>query len=90
MQGLSAVLHGHKHIPRFCVNDGMSIIGCGSSVGKVDTSEKGHTYVSMNVVTIDPATGELSCRLRAERIPGAGFDSDEVHEIVGRERLVAS
>lgn len=87
---ITAVLHGHKHIPRFSVKDGMSIIGCGSSVGKVDTSEKGHTYVSMNVVTIDPATGELSCRLRAERIPGAGFDSDEVHEIVGRERLMAS
>ncbi len=85
---ITAVLHGHKHIPRFTVHEGISIIGCGSTVGKVDTVESGETYVSMNVVTVDQATGELSCRLRSERIPGGGFESDEVYEIVGRQQLL--
>src|ERR1051326_2056115 len=42
---ITAVLHGHKHIPRFTSHKGTSIIGCGSSVGKVDTVERGQTCV---------------------------------------------
>jgi hypothetical protein len=81
---LIAILHGHKHVPRSDVHTGMSIIGCGSSVGKVGDDSVGRTHMSINIIHVDTAAARLSCRLRAERIPGAGFDAetDRTHEIV--------
>lgn len=84
-----AVLHGHKHIPRFDKHRELAVIGCGSTVGKVATSEPGQTYMSLNVLTIDRAHRSIGCRLRAERIPGAGLEAEESHEIVLRTALPA-
>ncbi len=81
----AALLHGHKHIPRVDATQGIVIVGCGSSVGKVQTPDAGRTYMSVNVVTIDTGTGKISCRLRAERIPGAGLETAETHELLYRD-----
>jgi len=86
-RAVAAVLHGHKHIPRFDRRDEMAIVGCGSTVGKVETANSGHTYMSLNVLTVDRSRGLLGCRLRAERIPGAGLEAGESHEIVLRSTL---
>ena len=86
-RGVSAVLHGHKHIPRFDSTLGFAVIGCGSTVGKVHTVTKGQTYMSINIVTIDRARKKLSCRLRAERITGAGLEKSKPHEIALRAEL---
>jgi hypothetical protein len=86
-RGIPAVLHGHKHIPRFDKHGDLAVIGCGSTVGKVETAESGHTYMSINVVTIDRARGLIGCRLRAERIPGAGLEAVESHELVMKSTL---
>jgi 3',5'-cyclic AMP phosphodiesterase CpdA len=79
---IGLVLHGHKHIPRVETHEEMTIVGCGSTVGKVETYRPGTTYMSMNVVTVDAPRGRISCRLRAERIPGGGMTSDEQHEAI--------
>ena len=79
---IGLVLHGHKHIPRVQLHNGITIVGCGSTVGKVSVREPGTTFMSMNVVTVDAAARKISCRLRAERIPGGGFNADVVHEAV--------
>lgn len=76
------VLHGHEHIPRADVHENLLVVGCGSTTGKVETVEKGTTFMSINVVTIDTAKKRISCRLRGERIPGGGMVSDEQHEFV--------
>jgi Calcineurin-like phosphoesterase len=89
-RGVAAVLHGHKHIPRFDMHDGIAIVGCGSTVGKVDTSVKGRTYISLNVITVDRSQSLLGCRLRAERIPGAGLESMASHEMVLKSALAPS
>jgi hypothetical protein len=81
---IGLVLHGHKHIPRVDDEEGMTVVGCGSTVGKVETQTPGTTYMSMNVVTIDAARGRLSCRLLAERIPGGGMNADVQHEVLFR------
>lgn len=82
-----AMLHGHKHIPRVTSADGMTVIGCGSSVGKVETVDKRQTYISVNLVTVDVGRGLLSCRLLAERVPGAGIETAQHHEVVFRSRF---
>lgn len=87
LRGIQAVLHGHKHIPRFDKHGDIAIIGCGSTVGKVETEAKGQTYMSLNVLTIDRASHMLGCRLRAERIPGAGLESLQSHELVMKSTL---
>lgn len=84
---IRAVLHGHKHIPRVEEQQQLAIIGCGSSVGKVETEAKGQTYISMNIVTFDQLSNQFSVRLRAERIPGAGFDADASHERMFRFKI---
>lgn len=86
---IPAVLHGHKHIPRFDMHGDLAVIGCGSTVGKVDTAVPGETFMSLNVVTVDRARGLIGCRLRAERIPGAGLGADESHELVMKTDLRA-
>ena len=49
----SAIMHGHKHIPRFSrTTGGIPIFGCGSSVGKVAT-KSGDGLISVNVLTLD-------------------------------------
>lgn len=82
-----AILHGHKYIPRFDTYQDMAVIGCGSTVGHVDTVNKHQTYMSINVVTIDTSTGQLACRQKAERIPGAGLISEESNEMLYRTSL---
>lgn len=89
-RGVPAVLHGHKHIPRFDKHQDIAVIGCGSTVGKVETLARGQTYMSLNVLTIDRARGLIGCRLRAERIPGAGLEADEGHELVMKSDLPLS
>lgn len=82
VRGIPAVLHGHKHIPRFDKHGNLAVIGCGSTVGKVETVENGQTYMSLNVLTIDRTRNLIGCRLRAERIPGAGLEAGESHEMI--------
>lgn len=84
---VKAVLHGHKHIPRFDKHGEIAVIGCGSTVGKVDTKERGHTFMSLNVLTVDNSQNLIGCRLRAERIPGAGLEAVESHELVLKSDL---
>jgi UDP-2,3-diacylglucosamine pyrophosphatase LpxH len=75
-----AVLHGHRHIPRAETWDGkIAVVGCGSSVGKVSTTD-GSTYMSVNVVTVEGNTRRVSARLLAERVPGAGLT--QRHEFI--------
>jgi hypothetical protein len=87
-RNFGAILHGHKHIPRVdeTPNRRIPVYGCGSTVGKVDTVT-GRTYMSMNVVTINPETGQLAGRLLAERIPGTGLQEQKRHELVYRREL---
>ena len=80
-----AALHGHKHIPRADLNHNISYLGCGSTVGKV-RQYKGQTHISINVVTIEPHKGRLSCRLLAEKIPGAGLAENDAHELLYRNK----
>lgn len=84
---IAAVLHGHKHIPRVTWKDGVSVIGCGSTVGKVPTDAIGRTFMSINIITIDVEAGRLSCRVMAERILGAGLATYDSHEILFRDLI---
>lgn len=86
-RNVSMALHGHKHIPRVTQLGGVSIIGCGSTVGKVPSEVEGKTFMSINIVSIDLDSGRISCRLRAEQIVGAGLSDVEVHEILYRETV---
>lgn len=86
-RGVPAVLHGHKHIPRFDKHGDIAVVGCGSSIGKVDTEVRGQTYMSLNVLTVDNTRRQIGCRLRAERIPGAGLEAVESHELVLRSSI---
>ena len=81
-RGCAAILHGHKHIPRIDYTpQGIPVIGCGSTVGKVKTQDK-RPFMSINLLTIDTATKKLSARLLAERIPGAGAVEYQAHEMI--------
>jgi hypothetical protein len=86
-RNVTVALHGHKHIPRFDRYGNIAVIGCGSTVGKVQTASSGETYMSLNIVEIDRSRNMLCCRLRAERIPGAGLESVATHELVLRQPL---
>lgn len=86
-RGISAVLHGHKHIPRVKEEEGITVIGCGSTVGKVRSDIEGRTFMSINLITINLRTGRLSCRLMAERIVGAGISTYDTHEILFRDEI---
>ena len=86
-RGVAAVLHGHKHVPRFKLHKAISIIGCGSTVGKVNMRDPNLTYMSVNLITIDAASGQLSCRLLAELVPGGGLEEMDHQEILYRQVL---
>ena len=78
----AAVLHGHKHIPRVDETpQGIPVIGCGSSVGKVATNDK-RLFMSINLLSINRSTGKIAARLLAERIAGGGLSEYKAHEIV--------
>jgi hypothetical protein len=78
------VLHGHKHIPHISATDRrVPVFGCGSSVGKVGTKD-GNPYMSVNVITLDTDSGDMTARLLAERIPGGGLQEEKRHEMVSR------
>ncbi len=86
-----AILHGHKHIPRISTTESgrIPVFGCGSSVGKVTTQDR-KPYLSINVISFEPDSKRITCRLLAERMPGAGLFEDARHEIVhlgGRPRI---
>jgi hypothetical protein len=87
---VAVVLHGHKHIPRVTEEEGITVIGCGSTVGKVRPDSEGHTFMSMNVMTINVETRLFSCRLLAERIVGAGLNIYDTHEILLRGQISKS
>ena len=77
-----AVLHGHKHIPRIDTTEKgkIPIIGCGSSIGKIDIVNR-TSCLSINVLSFEPKTKRMTCRLLAERIPGGGLKVAR-HEII--------
>jgi len=82
-RGVTAILHGHKHIPRLdrCPGSNIPVVGCGSTVGKISTEDR-TTYMSINVLTIDTSTQQMSARLLAERIQGEGLSEERRHESV--------
>lgn len=82
-QGVSAVLHGHKHIPRIGKVPGteIPIVGCGSSVGKVPTMDR-TPYLSVNVVTIDRTKRQVVARLLASRAAGGRLTEQGNHQCV--------
>jgi len=83
-RSLSAILHGHKHIPQVTVtSEGIPIFGCGSTVGKVPTTDSS-TYMSINIVSINNKSRTVSGRLLCERIPGGGLVEQSRHEIIVR------
>lgn len=79
--GIGTLLHGHKHIPRFKEHNGVRVIGCGSTVGKIQTQD-GNPYLSFNVLSVFPNERRSVTRLMAERVPGGGLDEQERHEFV--------
>lgn len=86
---MAALLHGHKHIPRISKTpSGLTpVFGCGSTVSKLVTQDGG-LYMSINVITLNSSTGQLSGRLLAERIPGGGLTEYKHHELVHRTQLL--
>lgn len=83
-RSIAAILHGHKHIPQATKARGsIPVFGCGSSVGKVSTTDGG-TYISLNIVTVDSRSRMVVGRLLAERIPGGGLVEQRRHEVVLR------
>lgn len=76
------VLHGHKHVPRISTHRGITVVGCGSTIGKIETKNPGETYISMNLVTVDVDARRVCCRLLAERLPGGGLNEEFRHEVV--------
>jgi hypothetical protein len=74
------VMHGHKHIPRPPTPGDVPILGCGSSVGAVE-SDQFDTVLSINLVTIDENSQSASCRLIVEYKIGHGEEDfcNEVH-----------
>jgi len=80
---MSAILHGHRHIPRIESqwNPRIPIYGCGSTVGRV-RSRDGGAYMSMNIVTIDTSRGHVSGRLLVERVRGGLPEEFDHHEMI--------
>lgn len=69
-RNVKVVLHGHKHIPFYVEKDGISIIACGSSTGKVTMKERGKTYISYNIIKINKEG--ITCSQFVEDVIGAG------------------
>ena len=69
-RNVKVVLHGHKHIPFYVEKDGISIIACGSSTGKVTMKEKEKTYISYNIIKINEDS--ITCSQFVEDVIGAG------------------
>jgi 3',5'-cyclic AMP phosphodiesterase CpdA len=82
-QGFSAVLHGHKHIPRVTTIPGTQIpvVGCGSSIGKI-AAKDGTPYMSVNVLTVDRPNRRIAARLLASRAAGGRLSGAGQHEAV--------
>jgi Calcineurin-like phosphoesterase len=77
----AAVLHGHEHIPRFDKiytksDRRVAIVGCGSSVGKVQT-KRDEIYISLNIISINRKTSQMTARLAAQRIFGGTLEHHE-------------
>lgn len=85
---MTAVLHGHKHIPRIAKtpNKLIPVFGCGSSVGKIKTNSPGRTCISINLLTLDPAAKFLTGRLLVEETIGQGLFTLGRHSLVYRAR----
>jgi len=82
---IASIIHGHKHIPQLTkTSSGTPVFGCGSTVGKVATTDVG-TYMSMNIISVNNSTNTVSGRLLAERIPGGGLVEERRHEMVMRK-----
>jgi predicted phosphodiesterase len=71
-RNVQMVLHGHKHIPFATELDGIKIIACGSSTGRVTHVDKGKTYMSYNVLKIEDDS--IVCMQYVEDIPDGGTD----------------
>jgi hypothetical protein len=78
----TAVLHGHKHIPRLDLHENnLPIVGCGSTVSKLKTIDDS-IYMSINVISISQSSNKLTCRVMAERIPGGSLKEISRHEMI--------
>jgi len=75
--GVHLALHGHRHIPHASIHEGLRVIGCGSSVGKVEMAVPNQTYLSLNLITVDLLKRRIYCDLMAERTPGTGPKAEQ-------------
>jgi len=73
-QGVSLILHGHKHRPRHTLDTNMiTVIGCGSTTGAENTP------MSYNVVSLDTATRRWNAEFYQDfKGDGSGFKSQNV------------
>ena len=72
-RNVQLVLHGHKHIPYIAEQEGVHVVSCGSSTGKITHKEKGKTFISYNIIKI---SGEsVTCTQFAEELLGAGEEN---------------
>jgi 3',5'-cyclic AMP phosphodiesterase CpdA len=71
---IKLVLHGHKHVPLFDDNkiNGIRVLGCGSSTGKVQHKTLGMTYLSYNVIGFH--NNFITCQQYIEDVWGAGAE----------------
>ena len=54
---IKVVLHGHKHVYNFNNENAADIIGCGSSIGKVDITDRDDkNYLTFNLIKVNKNT----------------------------------
>lgn len=54
---IKVVLHGHKHVYNFNNENAADIIGCGSSIGKVDITDRNDkNYLTFNLIKVNKNT----------------------------------
>lgn len=80
---IKLVLHGHKHVYNFNNDYGVDIIGCGSSIGNVDISDRGENCMSFNLIKVNKYTNIPEVCLSYNK----SIKNDALHigsEILGR------
>lgn len=69
-QKFSAIMHGHKHIPRETETPaGIKVFGAGSATGMIETLDK-RRLLSVNVLTLQEAPMSVCCRFHIEDVAG--------------------
>lgn len=75
-RNVKCALHGHKHIPMAKERDGIKVISCGSSTGRITHRERGMTCISYNLIKIKD--GIMTPNLYREERLGAGAEGMDI------------